>query len=50
MKRWLPLVDQIETYARAEGCRRVRIFGRKGWLHVPDGFEEKHLIMDKELG
>jgi hypothetical protein len=40
MKRWLPLIDQIETYARAEGCRRVSIFGRKGWLHV---------IMNKEL-
>ena len=50
MKRWLPLIDQIETYARAEGCKRVRIYGRKGWLHVLDGFEEKHVIMDKELG
>jgi hypothetical protein len=49
MKRWLPLIDQIETYAKAEGCRRVRIYGRKGWLHVLDGYEEKHIIMDKEL-
>jgi hypothetical protein len=50
MKRWLPLIEQIETYARAEGCKRVRIYGRKGWLHVLDGYEEKHIIMDKELG
>jgi hypothetical protein len=49
MKRWLPLIDQIETYARDEGCTRVRIYGRKGWLHVLDGYEEKHIIMDKEL-
>jgi hypothetical protein len=49
MKRWVPLIDQIETYAKAEGCRRVRIYGRKGWLHVLDGYEEKHIIMDKEL-
>jgi hypothetical protein len=47
MKRWLPLIDGIETYARAEGCTRVRIFGRKGWLL--HGFEERHIIMDKEL-
>jgi hypothetical protein len=49
MKRWLPLIGQIETYAKAEGCKRVRIYGRKGWLHVLDGYEEKHIIMDKEL-
>lgn len=41
MKRWLPLIDQIEIYARAEGCRRVRIFGRKGWLRALEGFEQK---------
>jgi hypothetical protein len=49
MKRWLPLIDQIEAYAKAEGCKRVRIYGRKGWLRVLDGFEEKHVIMDKDL-
>jgi hypothetical protein len=49
MKRWLPLIDRIETYAKAEGCRRVRIYGRKGWLHVLDGYEEKHIIMEKGL-
>ncbi|MDP1868255.1 MAG: hypothetical protein Q8L13_18205 [Bradyrhizobium sp.] len=49
MKRWLPLIDQIENYAKLEGCKRVRIYGRKGWLHVLEGFEERHVIMDKEL-
>ena len=50
MKRWLPLISEIETYAEREGCKRVRIYGRKGWLHVLDGYEEKHIIMDKEVG
>jgi hypothetical protein len=50
MKRWLPLIGQIEGYARAEGCKRVRIYGRKGWLRVLEGFEGKYVIMDKELG
>lgn len=48
MKRWLPLLDGIEAYARDEGCTRVRIYGRKGWLRVLDGYREKHVIMDKE--
>lgn len=49
MRRWLPLIAEIENCARAEGCIRVRIFGRKGWLRVLEGFEEKHIIMDKDL-
>jgi hypothetical protein len=49
MKRWLPLIGKIEKYARDEGCTRVRIFGRKGWLRVLEGYEAKYIIMDKEL-
>lgn len=49
MQRWLPLIGQIENYARDEGCARVRIYGRKGWLRVLEGYEHKHIIMDKEL-
>lgn len=47
--RWLPLIDGIEAYARNEGCARVRIYGRKGWQRVLEGFEQRHVIMDKEL-
>lgn len=49
LKRWLPLVGQIEDYARNEGCARVRIYGRKGWLRVLDGYKQKFIIMDKEM-
>jgi hypothetical protein len=49
MRRWLRLIGEIENFARDEGCTRVRIFGRKGWLRVLDGYEAKHIIMDKEL-
>lgn len=49
MKRWLPLISDIETYARNEGCARVRIYGRKGWQCLLGGFEQKHVIMDKGL-
>ena len=50
MTRWLPLLDEIEAYAKREDCARVRIFGRKGWLRVLDGYTQKHVIMDKDLG
>lgn len=48
-ERWLPLIEGIENYAREEGCSRSRIYGRKGWLRVLDGYEIKNVVMDKEL-
>jgi hypothetical protein len=49
LERWLPLIGGIETYARNEGCARVRVYGRRGWQRVLAGFEQKHVIIDKEL-
>jgi hypothetical protein len=49
MTRWLSLIRGIEAYAEAEGCGCVRIFGRKGWARVLDGYKETHAIIDKRL-
>jgi len=49
MTRWLKLIERIEDYAKDEGCARIRVFGRKGWLRVLEGYEAKHVILDKEL-
>lgn len=49
MRRWLPLLKQIEDYARNEGCASVRIYGRRGWQRVLDGYDVTHVILEKEL-
>ncbi len=49
MRRWLPLMRAIEAYAKAEGCACVRIYGRKGWQRVLDGYQAKHVILEKDL-
>ena len=50
MHRWLPLLEEIEAYTRREGCACTRVTGSKGWLRVLDGYRQKHIIMDKDLG
>ena len=47
---WLPLLGEIEACAKREDCSRARIFDRKGWLHLFDGYTQEHIIMDKDLG
>lgn len=49
MRRWLPLIRDIEAYAQAEGCCCVRIFGRKGWVRALKGYEQTYAIIHKSL-
>ena len=49
MANWLPLIGTIEIYAKDEGCTCVRIFGRKGWARVLDGYRQTHAIIGKRL-
>lgn len=46
--RWLPLLSKIEKYAKDEGAR-MRIYGRKGWERVLDGYRLEHVILEKVL-
>lgn len=49
MSRWLNLIGWIEEFAGNEGCHCVRIYGRRGWLRALGGYEQRHVILDKEL-
>lgn len=49
MERWLPLLTRIEHYARAEGARCVRIYGRKGWERALKDYRTEYVIMEKAL-
>lgn len=48
-ERWLPLFSRIEKYAKDEGCKSVRIYGRSGWQRVLSGYRVEHVILEKAL-
>ena len=48
-ERWLPLFSKIEAYAQAEGCKCVRIYGRKGWERVLKNYRVEHVILERAL-
>lgn len=48
-ERWLPLFARIEKYAKDEGCRAMRIFGRRGWERVLSDYKVEHVILEKAL-
>jgi hypothetical protein len=49
MHRWLGLLDQLEAWAKSEGCSRMRFFGRKGWTRKLNDYRVSRLVCDKEL-
>jgi hypothetical protein len=46
---WLPLIRQIEQYAKNEGCSATRIIGRVGWERVLDGYRREYVILEHTL-
>jgi len=48
-ERWLSLISKIEDYAKAEGCRCMRIIGREGWERALDGYRREYVILEKAL-
>jgi hypothetical protein len=47
--RFGPLIGGLERYARAEGCARMRICGRKGWVRLLPDYSVQRVIIEKAL-
>ena len=48
-ERWLPLREKIEQYAKDEGAKAIRIYGRVGWQRVLKDYRVEHVILEKAL-
>lgn len=48
-ERWLPLFAKIEQYARDEGVKVMRLYGRKGWQRVLEGYRSEYIVLEKDL-
>jgi hypothetical protein len=51
MSEWFHLHKELETWARQNGLRGVRFYGREGWERAlrKSGFKKRLVIMHKEL-
>ena len=45
---FLELLGEVETWAQAVGCVRMRVFGRRGWVRKL-GWTERYTMADKCL-
>ena len=49
MKRWFHLFPAIEQFARDEGCKVIRVMGRKGWTRLLKDYQATRVMMEKAL-
>lgn len=52
MDGWLPdLLDVLEKFAAAHGCKAVNAYGRRGWINVlrPHGWRDSVVMISKEV-
>ncbi len=48
-KSWLHLIEELETYAKAEGCNSIRWMGRRGWKRKLPKYREVGVIMERRI-
>lgn len=46
---WETVITEIERYARAEGCYKVKVDGRRGWGRVLPGYDPVCVTFEKRI-
>jgi len=48
---WIGLLSEVEDWAKAQGCVRLWMEARRGWLRSlrPAGYTAGHVVLDKDL-
>lgn len=49
MRDWFSFIADLEDYARAEGCKRARFYGRPGLERILRGYEKPWVTLEKAL-
>lgn len=47
--RWIGCMSVIEEYAKREGCLKVRIQGRPGWVRLLRHYRQSQVVIELEL-
>lgn len=46
---WLHLIDDLEAWAKHQGCRRMKGYMRKGWAKRLADYRMTHVLLEKDL-
>lgn len=50
IEEWIDLMPVIEKFARDEGCNRILIYGREGWIGMlPPTYRPVRVVIERKL-
>lgn len=49
LSRFLPLIENLEQFARDEKCHAVRIAGRAGWSRLLKNYKTRSVIIERQI-
>ncbi len=49
LEQFLPLIKDLEQYARNEGKKSIRVEGRRGWERILKDYKRKAVVLEKVL-
>ena len=49
MKDWIHHLDDVENWAKEQGCSYIDMYGRRGWLKVLTDWKEDSILLRKKL-
>jgi hypothetical protein len=49
--KWQHLINEVENFAKEEGCKMMELIARPGWQRVLNLFDYKrtHVVLEKEI-
>ena len=49
--KWQHLINDIEDFAKAEGCQMMELIARPGWQKVYNsyGYKRTHVVLEKQI-
>lgn len=49
IERYFHYLDVIEQWAKDNGCKEMRVYGRRGWVRMLKDYDEKYTVIGKRL-
>lgn len=48
-RRWQHLYEELELWAKKQGCTKVKLIARPGWERLWKGYTKTHVLLEKDL-
>ena len=48
-REWIEWYPIVEKWAKSKGAKEFRIYGRRGWLRMLEGFSEKYTVLTRTI-